>query len=254
MIDIHSHILPGLDDGARTLEESVAMLQIAAEAGTTDIVATPHANLEYQFQPEVVSQRIAELSAAAGSTPRVHRGCDFHLSYDNIQDAIANPTKYTISNKAYLLVEFSDLLIFKTTEEIFGRLKEAGMVPVITHPERNPLLQQRPERLQAWTESGCLLQVTGQSFLGRFGNRAREFAESLVRRGLVHIVASDAHDAEDRTPELGSAYSYVARKFGEECAERLFVANPRAVLAGEPLEPAPAAESAKRRKWRRFWN
>ena len=113
MIDIHSHILPGLDDGPESVDESVAMLRIAAEAGTTDIVATPHSNLDYSFDPEQISERIAELSEAAGPAPHIHRGCDFLLSYDNIQDALANPTRYTINHRGYLLVEFSDLLIFK---------------------------------------------------------------------------------------------------------------------------------------------
>ena len=126
MIDIHSHILPGLDDGPRTLDESVAMLRIAARCGTTDIVATPHANLDFAFRPELIRERLDQVRAASGVDPAIHVGCDFHLSFDNIQDAVAHPTRYTINARQYLLVEFSDLLIFKNTDEIFGLLMGAG--------------------------------------------------------------------------------------------------------------------------------
>src|SRR5712692_10001571 len=104
MVDIHSHILSGLDDGPATLEESVAMVRMAAESGTTDIVATPHANLEYAFQPELVDRKIAELSEASGGALGIHRGCDFHLYYENIQRALADPGLYAINGKRYVLV------------------------------------------------------------------------------------------------------------------------------------------------------
>jgi len=134
LIDIHSHVLFGLDDGARTLDESVAMVRMAAEHGTTDLVATPHANLSYRFEPEQIADRLARVEEDAGGALRLYTGCDFHLSYENIQDAIDHPRKYTIGQKNYLLVEFSELLIFKNTDEIFARLRDAGMIPIITHP------------------------------------------------------------------------------------------------------------------------
>ncbi len=253
MVDIHSHILAGVDDGAGSLDESIAMLRIAARGGTTDIVATPHANLEYAFDPDECGRRIAELAEAVGPQPRIHRGCDFHLSYENIQHALAEPSRFTINGHAYLLVEFPDLLIFKSTAEIFDLLMGAGIVPIVTHPERNYLLQQRLEELEGWVERGCLLQVTAQSFLGRFGRQAKEFADLLVRRGLAHLVASDAHDAEDRTPDLSGAFGYLSRKFGVEVATRLLVSNPRRVLEGAPVETGPPEAAAAPRKWFQFW-
>lgn len=253
MIDIHSHVLPGLDDGARTLEQAVEMVRIAARTGTTDIVASPHANIEFRFDPGLVTEKIAELQAAAGTDVRIHRGCDFHLYFDNIQDALADPAKYTINGKGYLLVEFPDLLIAKSTPEVFARLGAAGMIPIITHPERNFLLHARIEELKTWVDQGCLLQVTGQSLLGRFGPEARDFARQLMRRGLVHFIASDAHDDQDRTPRLDQAYAHVAGRFGEDRAEVLFVTNPGAVLSGEPLPEQPEPEPVPERKWYRFW-
>jgi protein-tyrosine phosphatase len=253
MVDIHSHILAGVDDGAGSLDESVKMLRIAARGGTTDIVATPHANLEYSFDPDQCRRKIAELAEAAGPQPRIHHGCDFHLSYENIQRALAEPSRFTINGRCYLLVEFPDVLIFKSTGEIFDLLMGAGMVPVVTHPERNYLLHQRLNELESWVERGCLIQVTAQSFLGRFGRQAKEFADLLVRRGLAHLVASDAHDAEDRTPDLSGAFAYLSKKFGAEVATRLLETNPRRVLEGAPVETVSVAAAGSGRKWYRFW-
>jgi protein-tyrosine phosphatase len=240
-----------VDDGPKTLEQSIEMLRLAADNGTTDIVASPHANHEFKFEPEVVAGKIEELRQAVNGAIRIHSGCDFHLSFDNIQDSLQNPSKYTINHKNYVLVEFSDLLIPKTTDDVFYQMRSAGMIPVITHPERNMLLQKRLDKLEAWVEAGCLIQVTAQSFLGRFGKQAKLFADRLLHKGLVHIVASDAHDTKYRPPSLQQAYEYVSKACGEKRAVRLFVRNPSAALTGAPLEiddePTPATK-----KWYQF--
>ncbi|MBK5291626.1 MAG: exopolysaccharide biosynthesis protein [Acidobacteriia bacterium] len=253
MIDIHSHILYGLDDGSRSLEESVAMVRMAAENGTSDIVASPHANLEFRFQPELVQKRIAEVQEAAGAATRIHYGCDFHLSYDNIQDAIAHPGRYSINHRNYILVEFSDLTIFHTTTSIFEQLLQAGLSPIITHPERNLLLQQRRKELEGWVEMGCFIQVTGQSFLGRFGNRARDFSCLLMNHGMVHFIASDAHDLQHRPTTLEPVRKHLVAEYGEAAARRLLVENPKAVLEGSPLDRTAISELTPARKWYRFW-
>ena len=241
-----------MDDGARTIEDSLAMVRMAAEHGTTDLVATPHANPAYRFDPDVIAARRDQIEAAAGGALRFYTGCDFHLSYDNIQDAIAHPAKYTIDHKNYLLVEFSDLLIFRNTTEIFQRLNGAGMIPVITHPERNGLLRQRIGHIAEWVEQGARVQVTAQSVTGEFGRRAQEFARALLDRGLVHVLASDAHDVKRRPPVLDAAYQWMAENYGEPLAEALCVANPGAALAGKPMS-LPSADSAGQRKWFQLW-
>ena len=251
MIDIHSHILPELDDGSRYFEESVAMVRMAAAAGTTDIVASPHANQDFAFDREIVERKIADLQAAIGENPRIHYGCDFHLTPENIDDAIASPGKYSINHRGYLLVEFSDFLIPKTTLEIFARLTRAGMFPIVTHPERNQMLQDRLPELAEWVANGALLQVTAQSPLGRFGKTAEACAHKLMSRGLVHFLASDAHDTKHRTTALDEPRRYVEETFGEEAAIRMLEENPRAVLAGEPLSTATYA--LKKKKWYSIW-
>jgi protein-tyrosine phosphatase len=247
LVDIHSHILPGLDDGPATLEESLAMLRLAAQSGTTDIVATPHSNLRFSFDFDTIQRRAEELRLAAGPAIRIFTGCDFHLTPENIERALACPSLYTINQKSYLLVELSDALLPRALPDIFDRLRAAGITPVLTHPERHPHVQQAPGGLRALVDSGGLIQVTAQSFLGRFGGSAAQAARDLLRAGLVHFVASDAHDSRDRTPALQQAFAFVARRFGASCAQSLFRENPRAALEGSPIQPDSARPS--RRRW-----
>jgi protein-tyrosine phosphatase len=247
MVDIHSHILPDQDDGARTFEESLSMVRMAAAAGTTDIVASPHADSQFAFDPAVVERKIAELQQAAGDAPRIHYGCDFHLTPENIEDAIAAPGKYSIAHKGYILVEFSDSMVPRKMDSIFSRMLASGLRPILTHPERNPLLVKKLPELELWVRQGCLIQVTAQSFLGRFGRSAKSASRKLIERGLVHFLASDAHDCTYRPPLLEEAWRYTARHYGEETARILLEDNPRAVLTGAGL---PFAEmEVKKRKW-----
>ena len=242
-----------MDDGARTLEDSLAMVRMAAEHGTTDLVATPHSNLNYRFEPAVIAERIAQIEAACGGALRLYTGCDFHLSYDNIQDALAQPHKYTIAHKNYLLVEFSDLLIFHNTGEIFGRLLEGGMIPVITHPERNALLRQRLDKIAEWVAAGSYVQVTGQSLTGGFGKRAQAFGRELLDRGLVHVIASDGHDVEHRPPVMDDAYRWLEQEYSQILAETLCVTNPKATLTGDTLIQPDTAGTSSAGKWYQFW-
>ena len=243
-----------MDDGARTLEDSVAMVRMAAEHGTTDLVATPHANLMYRFEPDRIAEGIEKIQEASGGILRLYTGCDFHLSFDNIQDSIEHPRKYTINQQRYLLVEFSELLIFKNTEDIFARLSDAGMTPVITHPERNGLLRQRIELIARWVEQGTRLQVTSQSLTGTFGRRAQDFSRELLDRKLVHVIASDAHDCERRPPVMDEAHAWLRKEYGDALAGMLCVTNPAAALKGEAMQLPPSGEPESFvRKWYEFW-
>jgi protein-tyrosine phosphatase len=242
-----------MDDGSKTLEQSIAMLRMAAAAGTTDLVCTPHANSNYTFDPDVIRDRLQELQAGIGGAVNLYSGCDFHLSYDNIQDALAHPRKYTINRNCYLLVEFSDLMIFRNTGEIFGRLQDAGMIAIITHPERNALLQSRLEEIAQWVEDGALVQVTGQSLTGDFGRKAAEFSRTLLERRLVHFIASDAHDLEHRPPTMNGAYEWLTKHYGQPLADALCVENPGATLTGGRMYLPAADEYSKPKKWYQVW-
>jgi protein-tyrosine phosphatase len=242
-----------MDDGAETLEQSVALVKMAAAAGTTDLVGTPHASPEYRFDPQIVEDRLRQVEGATGGILRLYSGCDFHLSYDNIEDALKNPRKYTINQNRYLLVEFSDMLIFHNTQEILTRLRDAGMTPIITHPERNRLLRKRPDEMAAWCDAGALVQVTGGSLLGRFGNSAVEFSRTLLDRQLVHFIASDGHNVDRRPPTMDEAYAWLVENYSETLAKTLCIANPRAVLTGERVDPPSIEQTQKARKWYQVW-
>jgi protein-tyrosine phosphatase len=252
VVDIHCHVLPGIDDGSNDLETSLAMLQMAVEAGTTDIVATPHANARYHFDPGQVRALISRLTEAGAAAPRLHYGCDFHLSFDNLRAALEHPERYTINHGRYLLVEFPDLTIFPNSGELLERLLERGMTPVITHPERNDWLRQRLGDLKAWVEMGCLLQLTAGSITGRFGKRAEQFCDRLFQDGLAHVVASDAHDTRHRTPDMREARKRISHNFGEAAAVQVFEDAPGAIVRNAPLPKEPPASRAKRR-WYQVW-
>jgi protein-tyrosine phosphatase len=239
MIDIHHHLLYGLDDGSQDIDTSVAMVEAAVADGITHIVCTPHANTRFPFQPEVNSERIEALRARIGGEITLGLGCDFRLSYDNIQDALQNRTRYTINQKQYLLVEFDDMLIPPNITDAFYEMSVTGLRIIITHPERNSAIQRQPDRMKEWLREGALVQVTAASLTGRFGRVAQSLAEQFLDRQWVHFLATDAHNLESRPPRLSKAREIVSQRYGQETAERLCVSNPRAAFYGEELGPQP---------------
>lgn len=239
-----------MDDGAPTEEISLEMLRLAAEAGTTDIVATPHSNGEFEYRPELIDARIRELNGKTGSRPRIHRGCDFHLSFDNISAAMETPEKFSINGKRYLLVEFADMHIPPSANRILDQLLSVDLVPIVTHPERNPIIRKEPDKLKGWVEQGCLVQVTALSVLGGFGKSAESAAHQYLSQGLVHFIASDAHDPVRRHPRLDEAFEAVVQNYGQDLADLLFEVNPGRVIRGEYIEDGRIPMPEKRKWWR----
>jgi protein-tyrosine phosphatase len=256
MIDIHCHPLSGLDDGAKSFEVSVAMCRVAASDGITHVVATPHCNYAYRFDPALTQKKIAELQAAVGEAPQLLSGCDFQLSYDNIQSCIRNPAFFTINHTTYLLVELDEQFIPELLDRVFYDIQVAGLTPIITHPERNPVCERKPELLDHWVKRGCLTQITAQSYTGGFGRRAMRMAEHWLDRNLVHFFASDAHDAKYRPPILSECYRKLLETKGQETADRLLQTNPEAVIHGRPLPPQPPpvefVPAERKRRWFSF--
>src|ERR1700761_2923786 len=243
MIDIHHHLLPGLDDGARTLDVSLAMVEIAIADGITHIACTPHSSHRYFFDPEHNATAFAELQDAVhqrfGDQITLGLGCDFHLMFDNIEDAQRHPTRYTINGHNYLLVEFPDTTIAPNTPQTFYQLSLSGMTPIITHPERNPILARQPERMAEWLKAGALIQITASSLTGRFGPMAEQSAGWLLDHHWVHFIATDAHNTQSRPPLLRPAFDLVTEHYDLATAERLGITNPRAAFYGEALDPQP---------------
>jgi protein-tyrosine phosphatase len=188
-----------------------------------------------------------------GDRIRIHRGCDFHLHFDNIQSCLSNSAPYTINGKRYLMVEFANQKVPKSISEVFSEMLRRGITPVITHPERNRLLMEGMPQLIAWVRLGCLIQVTADSFLGNFGKPAESACRQLMAQKLVHFAASDAHDTMHRSPDMRDAYNLVASEYGEESARRFFTTNPKATLTGEDIECEDPEEFPRTRSWYRFW-
>lgn len=238
MVDIHCHILPGVDDGARDWETSLAMGRMAAKDGIRHIVATPHANEEFIYDRERLQATLDELQqrlAAEEVALTLSLGCDFHLSFENFSDCIQHPERYCIERTKYLLVEFSDYVIPQNTGELFRELGDEGITPIITHPERNPILLQDLKPVLRWAEQGALVQVTANALTGRWGKKGEKAAKYLLDHDAVHVIATDAHGTGSRPPVLSEARRYLEKSHGTELAEALTNANPAAIVAGQPL-------------------
>ncbi|MGC2262794.1 MAG: CpsB/CapC family capsule biosynthesis tyrosine phosphatase [Candidatus Acidiferrales bacterium] len=261
MVDIQCHILFCMDDGADSIETSLAMAEMAIADGVTHVIATPHANSEYQFNPELVRSRRDEIQSRMGDRLAITTGCDFHLSFENIEALRADPQRFTLNQGDYLLVEFADFAIPASLDQTLHQLQLLGLHPIITHPERNPLIRSQWVRLWGWLRQGCYVQVTAQSITGGFGRRAQRAAELLLDANAVHFVASDAHNVTTRPLRLKSAFDALVESKGENLARALLEKNPRAVLEGRPLPylPEPGdweklqsgteADSVRKRFW-----
>jgi protein-tyrosine phosphatase len=228
MIDIHCHLLPGIDDGATSWEITLEMCRMAREDGIRHIVATPHANFTYTYNRtshqallDELRQRLPEMSFSLG--------CDFHLSYENVEDAMKHPERYAIGNTRYMLVELSDYSIFGVTQQLYA-LQTAGLIPILTHPERNPLVLANPAVLDEYAAGGCLIQITASALTGFWGKPPQKLAETLLRNRMVHFLASDAHSNKNRVPNLSAGRKAAAKLIGEAEAGRLVEANPAAVV------------------------
>jgi len=235
MVDIHCHLLPNVDDGPRSWDMCLQMCEMARADGIEHIVATPHANNQFRYDREALASTIEELERRISGKLKLSLGCDFHLSYENLVDALANPSRYTIAGTNYLLVELSDFSAGSPVSQSLQRLLAIGLVPIITHPERNLALQCDPRPVLKWVEDGCLVQVTANSLTGRWGQRAYDTAEWLMQRAAVHILASDAHGVDSRPPILSKACAAAGKILGPRAAEALVGDNPQAVVSGQPL-------------------
>ena len=231
--------MPEVDDGPKSWEMSIGMCHMAAEDGITHMVATPHANDHYAYDREYLLMLVAELQKRAGPAPELSLGCDFHFSDENLEKLFARPHRYTIGETNYLLVELSDYSIPPQLADAFRKLGDIGLTPILTHPERNPILQKTPQRVLEIADQGCLIQVTASSLTGFWGERPQMVSRWLLERSAVHILATDAHSTRTRVPILSAARDVAAEMVGAECAEVLVVGNPGAIIEGEPVPYCP---------------
>lgn len=242
MIDIHHHLLWDIDDGASDLDTSLAMARLAASDGISHIVCTPHANGTYAYVPAEIDAKISELQRILDREAialKLGRGCDFHMSWENIEESKLDPAKFSINGLGYLLVELPDYGISPGMTETFYQLQLAGLTPILTHPERNATLQSDRGRMMDWLRGGVLVQVTCGSVVGRMGKRAERMAHDLLADRWVNFLATDAHNMTSRPPLMNEAFEVVAQRYGPDYAHLLCVSNPLAAFLGKPLQPQP---------------
>jgi protein-tyrosine phosphatase len=236
MIDLHAHILPGLDHGARDWNEALEMCRLAVADGITTMAATPHVSDMFPNSVESIATAAEELRErlADASIPlEIVAGGDYHIRPD-----LAPENVLTLNgNGRYFLLEFPYEVIPVGSERFIEILVEdRGLVPVITHPERIYSMHGRESRLAGMVEKGALVQITGESLTETFGPACRKSAERMLKKGLVHVIASDAHWANERPPVLSGSLAAAARIVGEEKARRLVHDNPRAILDGRDVD------------------
>ena len=244
MIDVHCHLLPNVDDGAKSLEMAQEMCAVAKQDGVTHIVCTPHANDEFRYDRAQHQKAVDHLQASV-SDIRLTLGCDFHFSYDNIQALMTSPDQFLIGDGDYLLVELSDFVMSPAVFQSLERLVAMGLRPVITHPERNLMLQRHADRVLKFAERGCAIQVTANSLTGHWGEGPKKMVHWLVEQRAVHIIASDAHDPKFRPPILSAAREIIAKTYSTEIANALVQDNPLAIVQGEQLPWFPEPLQAR---------
>lgn len=265
MIDLHAHILPGVDDGPAEVEESLEMCRVAAADGIHTIVATPHMfDGVYDVDRDEVLRGVTALNAlciAEGVPVDVLPGADTHVTVD-LPDLVKNGAVVTLADRGrYLLLELPHDVVPEHLDKLLFDLRLAGIVAVITHPERHYSLQVDSAPLAEYVKAGHLVQVTACSLSGFFGEAAYASAAYLVESGLCQIISSDCHSIDGRPPVLSEARGIVKRLAGEEAARIIFDVNPDRVLKGEAIETVPAAnrpldgpDAEKRKGWfRRIW-
>jgi protein-tyrosine phosphatase len=243
MIDLHHHCLPGVDDGPRELADAVALCQMAAQEGIETIVATPHVlrgRWPLLAKSELES-RIETLRRAVGPSPKLLLGSEYFFGHDMADVLQAGNAIVPLAGSRYVLFELTANTVPPMLEQPLYRVQLDGWIPVVAHPERNTVYQSHPDLLAKLIRHGVRVQVTATSLTGAFGPQARAAAETFLRRGLVHFIATDAHNTDKRPPRMREALDVLRALAGEEVTDALTRKNPLAVIEnrGLPWEPEP---------------
>ena len=238
-VDIHAHLLPGLDDGPRTMDESLRLCELYLPQGVTTVVATPHmCDPRFDVSPEAVRNSVRELSEACrqrGLSLDILPGGDIRLQPELLEVLDAGELLTINDTGKYLLLELPPQVVPRIGGLIF-ELAVRGVTPILSHPERNLEFCRKPECLVDLVERGCLVQVTAGSLLGQFGPVAKRAAERFLESGMVHVVAGDAHSSRGRRPELRRAAELLMSLVGEDVTSKLLYANPAKIVRGEPSQ------------------
>jgi len=257
MIDLHCHILPGVDDGAKNMDQAIAMGRCAWDDGIETIVATPHVYRENISQADfaAIRQKRKELGRAfreKGIPVQLMAGAEVHIMHNLLEEVKKNRPELAVNGGSYMFVEFPQDHVFFGVKELFFDLMSEGIKPIIAHPERNTVFMRKPSLLYDLVRMGAFVQSNGGSFLGRYGRGVEESAFALLERRSIHFIASDGHGVRSIPPTLTGALRIVREAAGEEYARALVQDNPEAVLNDGSLPYVPdTMEPRARQKYLR---
>lgn len=249
MIDLHAHILPGIDDGSPDLETSLAMAAIAQADGITHMACTPH------IVPGVYNNSGPDILAAvvmlqqqidhAGLELKLFPGADVHIA-PNLVEGFGSGQVPTLNWSRYFLFEPTHHILPPRIEELAKRLLDAGYVPIITHPERLTWIASHYDVIERLNDIGCLIQLTADSILGKFGKTAQYYSDKLLDEGRVDIIATDAHGTTRRAPHLSAARDRIAERLGEQEATAMVRGRPAAIVSNRALRPVASKRRSSR--------
>ena len=235
-IDIHCHILPGVDDGSPDMATSLEMLKIADKNGITHLILTPHHKpMHHNVSPEhnvVYRKKLQEAAKEAGIKAKLFSGNEIYYSDETMEELMEGKI-CSLAGSDYVLVEFHPTNPYKAIQNAVSRVQAAGFIPIIAHVERYSDIVSHPSRVKDLIEMGSFIQVNASSIMGKYGFGISHFTKKLLKEELVHFVASDAHDTGRRAPNLLDCRNYVERKYGEDYGKRLFFTNPANVIRNE---------------------
>lgn len=240
MIDIHSHIIPGIDDGADDIVDTIEMVRLAEKSGTRAIVATPHCNIPGMYENYFGKQYVEQYQKAVGAvrnenlTVKIYPGMEA-FGTENLPDLIVDGKIMPINQSRYILVEFPFDSDPEYVSQILRKMKVVGAIPVIAHPERYEFLQDNPHIAYKWRKSGYVVQVNKGSFEGKFGNMPRKTAYRMLSHNFISVVASDAHGHGYRTPYMKDSYERLSVERSKEYMDILFKQNPLRICGNKPL-------------------
>ena len=258
--DLHCHLLPGIDDGAKDLEQSLAMAKLAVADGIRTVVATPHhLNGVYSNPAQEVLSAVAELREALlaeGIPLKILPGTELHLVPEAPEELNAGRALTVANQKKAVLVELPVHTVPLGSIHILEQLLAQGLQPIVAHPERNSQLREHPEMLEEWIEMGCLGQITAQSCTGQFGPQIQESAKAMIEFGYIHVVASDAHRDRRRIPRISEAQVQIERWTNATLARLICIEFPHQIIDGKQpnvdrlLEALPPPQ---KQWWRRLF-
>ncbi len=240
IIDIHTHILPGIDDGAQNLKESIQMARTAYESGVKTVFVTPHCNIVGNFDnyyDESLREAYLELKEALHKEQipiQLVLGMEVYAT-EEVPELLQCGKIITLNKSRYLLLEFGFRIDISLMDYLIREVTELGYELIIAHPERYPYVQKNPEMVYSWLEKGCYIQINKGSVLGGFGDRARKTALYFLNYGVVSFLASDAHSPDIRTTDMSRVYDFILSNYGGEYAKLLFEVNPIGVMENRKL-------------------